>query len=115
MYSTNLGLAVLGALTFAGVLHWTGPSLAKPTPQASPALAAASQQECLAFCDICDTCFASDRSAAKSCRFLMGQQADGQQQCKAECSRGETPSVVQRGALGEDWAKLSCEQLASSL
>ena len=113
MYSTNLGLAVLGALAFAGVLHWAGPSLAKPTPQKSQA--AASQQQCQALCDICDTCFANDRSASKSCRFLMGQQGDGQAQCKAECGRGETPRVVQRGALGEDWATLSCKQLASSL
>ncbi len=113
MYSTNIGLAVLGALAFAGVVHWTGPSLAKPTPLASPA--ATSHQECLALCGICDTCYASDRAANNSCRFLMGQHEEGQARCKAECARGETPSVVQRGALGEDWAKLSCEQLASSL
>ncbi|HEX2876584.1 MAG TPA: hypothetical protein VHP33_35260 [Polyangiaceae bacterium] len=113
MYSANIGLVILGALTFAGVVHWTGPSLAKPTPLTAPA--APSQQECLAFCGICDACYASDRSANKSCRFLMGQQAGGQEQCQAECARGETPSVVQRGALGKDWAKLSCEQLASTL
>ena len=110
MYSAQFGLALLGALTFAGVVHWAGPSLASPAPAASPA--AENRDECSAFCDICDTCFASDRSAAKSCRFLMG---GGQEQCKAECALGETPSVVQRGALGDDWAKLSCAQLASSL
>jgi hypothetical protein len=112
MYSTNIGLALLGALAFAGAIHWAGPSLAKPTPLASPA--PATQQECLAFCGICDTCYASDRSANNSCRFLLGQQANDDQ-CKSECVRGETPSVVQRGALGKDWAKLSCEQLASLL
>lgn len=114
MFSANIGLSILGALTFASVVHWAGPSLAKSTPSAA-APAAATERECLAFCGICDTCYADDRSASKSCRFLMGQEAAGQEQCKAECARGETPSVVQRGALGEDWAKLSCEQLSSSL
>lgn len=113
MYSAQIGLALFGALTFAGVVHWAGPSLAKPAVLAAPA--APNQEECLAFCRICDDCYVSDRSANSSCRFLMGQQAGGQEQCEAECRRGETPSVVQRGALGEDWAKLSCEQLTSSL
>lgn len=71
-----------------------------------------SVEACAAFCHKCDECYANDEVAKATCRFLMDARQDS---CEADCARGVTPSAVKRGGLGEDWSKLTCEQLTATL
>jgi len=83
------------------------------TPHPSPSSEA---ERCEAFCRVCDKCYASDAVAKATCNYLMNESEQGSDhQCEADCKAGVTPSAVARGGFGDNWQKLTCEQLTASL
>lgn len=107
MYFARISLAVVGLVSFVGVGKLTAPA---------PASAAASSvEQCVAFCRKCDSCYASDERANASCRFLMHQGDSGQSDCEADCAAGAKPKAAVQGGFGEDWHRLTCEQLSNTL
>ena len=103
MHFARILLTVAGVGSLFGVGQLTTPSSASPSTS--------STKECVAFCRKCDECYSSDEAAKASCRFLMSANVN----CEENCAQGVTPNAVQRGGFGDDWSRLTCEQLTATL
>lgn len=104
MHFAKLLVAALGVGSFIGV--------GQLAPLAAPA---SSADQCVAFCRACDKCYVGDKVANATCHFLMNNTEQGGGQCEADCQAGVTPAAVARGGFGDNWQRLTCEQLSDAL